>query len=631
MKRKLFYIFGMIILFNTGFTAKAQDWEWAKSVHVSSNMFHPFLGCVDKNNNLYIGYYYSDTIVVQGHSFFHQGIEGFYGGLLIVKYTPDGEAINFIDISASSAYETIWSLELKVDDYNNLYLAGDVTVETYINDTVISPTYIPDFQNAPVVLVVKFDSDFNIDWSKMIQGSIGSQLQTIFIIGDNLYVSATHHWDFDPFEIVFFDQDTIVATKFIESLTCLNLNAEIQWIKIFDQGYDSRFVTKGNDNMIYIYWNVDSIIKIDSWTFEPPDSLVYYFIPLITKFDSTGKLIDGFFKNWSIDFYNNRIDKFGNQYFCQTLYLDSAIIDDYVIKRNNDSIITVFGKLNNKGDLQWIKTIKSNKVEKDHNLQMILAEDDPTLSINHIFQVKIGDSVFINKHYYENIICFFDSSGLLKKTKHTDVRLKTYNWGLLSDNCKNLYLSSGFQEDIYFNQDTLDWDQFSLFLAKLDLGYDPLIRLPDTTIYQSRSVQLNIIGEYDSCYWSTGDTTITVNIQGRDLKIGTNLIWYDVFIEGCGYSDTIYINVIDDYGMVEEASDFYIYPNPFDNELVIKSKAEVNEALLLDMIGHVVYRNTGTILPDEELLIHTPDLARGIYTLRIKQKDKWITKKIIHN
>jgi len=75
------------------------------------------------------------------------------------------------------------------------------------------------------------------------------------------------------------------------------------------------------------------------------------------------------------------------------------------------------------------------------------------------------------------------------------------------------------------------------------------------------------------------------------------------------------------------AENIEIYPNPNNGEFtILSSQKEIEEISILDITGKIIYsKNSSPVL----LIKINVNLPKGIYLLRVRNKDEWITEKMI--
>lgn len=117
----------------------------------------------------------------------------------------------------------------------------------------------------------------------------------------------------------------------------------------------------------------------------------------------------------------------------------------------------------------------------------------------------------------------------------------------------------------------------------------------------------------------------------KNVSAGSYVITYDYSdINGCSGSDTSLIIVDECTGIQEQfAESIRIFPNPFQNHVVIQSESFPLKTLLVyDAVGREVYRKGFLHASQEQTAL--PDLAKGVYTLKVfTEDDASVVRKLI--
>jgi hypothetical protein len=82
----------------------------------------------------------------------------------------------------------------------------------------------------------------------------------------------------------------------------------------------------------------------------------------------------------------------------------------------------------------------------------------------------------------------------------------------------------------------------------------------------------------------------------------------------------------------ENIGNVIIYPNPFKNELVIKQvsfQQEINSITIYDVYGKLIYSNLKPAFEESLLTIKVPEIASGIYILKVENSGGVFTQKLL--
>ena len=127
-------------------------------------------------------------------------------------------------------------------------------------------------------------------------------------------------------------------------------------------------------------------------------------------------------------------------------------------------------------------------------------------------------------------------------------------------------------------------------------------------------------------YSGTGVTSGVFNTS----IMGTYAITY-VYTDSAGCSasamDSLDVEICEGINEIADNIDFSVYPNPFNDQIIITSTASVAMQLtIVNVLGEKVYSQ---MIKPGDSLINMSALAKGVYFIQIKDPVKTITKKVI--
>ncbi len=144
----------------------------------------------------------------------------------------------------------------------------------------------------------------------------------------------------------------------------------------------------------------------------------------------------------------------------------------------------------------------------------------------------------------------------------------------------------------------------------------------ETEINVGETVVLTASGA-DTYEWSTGETSASINVSP------TMTTTYTVvgFSDGCE-SDAVEhtVNVYDDV-LENNINNVKIYPNPFDNEVLIEC-LNMKEISIFMPNGQMLYNEN---VSDDKYLLNMSEFNSGIYYMRILSDNGSVVKKIVKN
>ncbi|MGE5425193.1 MAG: T9SS type A sorting domain-containing protein, partial [Syntrophothermus sp.] len=138
----------------------------------------------------------------------------------------------------------------------------------------------------------------------------------------------------------------------------------------------------------------------------------------------------------------------------------------------------------------------------------------------------------------------------------------------------------------------------------------------DINIPKEDSITFAIPFAFESCTWSTGDTTGTVTLQGADLGAGTHTIWVNVVAPPCTVTDSVKITVLPGQGTNDiNSKEQWFYPNPARDKVYISATGRKSNLVLLNAQGKMVKSYSLTHEKDEVRVIDLDDVSPGMYFL----------------
>jgi hypothetical protein len=150
---------------------------------------------------------------------------------------------------------------------------------------------------------------------------------------------------------------------------------------------------------------------------------------------------------------------------------------------------------------------------------------------------------------------------------------------------------------------------------------------PDKTILLTDSLKLNVPQIYDTCLWSTGDTSSSIVIPATEMLLGDNQIWLKIYNGLCFSSDTVNIKVIDNSTVPESIlPSVLLFPNPAFSRLHIINNSD------LVPVSVTFYNQVGKDVLKVKPLSNLIDISRlnaGVYIVEIVFKNSIIRQKLI--
>ncbi len=169
----------------------------------------------------------------------------------------------------------------------------------------------------------------------------------------------------------------------------------------------------------------------------------------------------------------------------------------------------------------------------------------------------------------------------------------------------------------------------------------PVVELgPDTSFCGNYLYTLDAGDMGKRYYWSTGDTTQTIQVDTNTLYQGYGERIFTVFVHGenfCINKDTVLVTYINCTGIEEtrQVGQVKVFPNPNSGTFNVELTHFNNERLSIEILnqnGALIYNYPELkIDKNKHINIQMDDVSPGIYQLIIRGKDKFITRKIVIN
>ncbi|MBI3237992.1 MAG: T9SS type A sorting domain-containing protein, partial [Flavobacteriia bacterium] len=156
--------------------------------------------------------------------------------------------------------------------------------------------------------------------------------------------------------------------------------------------------------------------------------------------------------------------------------------------------------------------------------------------------------------------------------------------------------------------------------ASLQVTVNPLPVLnvtgTSTLIFEGESVTLTASGA-NTYTWSSPDTTIIAPVITLTLNTGTSFAVAATGTNGCESNSVITVGVFNCSGIDElntnSENRVHLFPNPFINEITIKSIDELRQIQVFDRNGKIIFN---TACREKVVTLNTIELAPGFYYLR---------------
>lgn len=628
--KKSCLILNFILILLTNSINSQNVWNWGFQVPYNNHFYSNEISLIDQNKNAYIIYDYIDTLNLVDTIFVHCSILSQYPpyNKAIVKLDQNGnfdKALDFYVPGTDFSIVPVETKDITVDNQGNLYVLLDPSLEVMVNDVLFT------LDTTAFLHILKFNSDFELLWSKPFAMNIGAFNYGCFINSyGNLILSTS-----------FKNDDLLNNNSSGFSIMVIDTSANIlsrQELYANKESMNNVRFRRGEDGNFYLFGRVQDSIFIETDTILP-DLESEYLKNFYLKFSETGDYLSGKVLTRDVYFYNIQANSEGDFYFNVSSVYDFTIGNDSIFI-GNDSIITLIGKLDSLYNLKWYKSIKypydvshSSRFNfdlKNDSLFFVLTTLGNTNFENH--NLYHGDTL---KVYYG--VFSYDGDLVEFEILPGDSYLSSYSYilfrnnSIIVDDCNDVYISGKFNGNLFLETDTLTQPNMELvdgFILNLTRNNNlSLITANNTIISLNSSITLSVPNTFDSIYWSNGGSSNLIEINGSELGIGIHEISVSVLDNGCWFYDSVLIEVYDNSGVSEtEIKLLDFSPNPVINKLKINipHESKVDVIRIYNLEGKIILEGNNNLSE-----IELTNLDSGIYIIEVLSKNTLFRNKFI--
>ena len=573
---KKIFLSGLLILLSILFLSNnlaSQEWKWDWASTVNNQDYGTYIWAMhaDQYNNIYCRIPYDGQLFLGDTSFNHSG-----SNYAFAKYNANGKFQFAINALGGDFHYP----EILTDLNQNIYIAGDFRHNIVINDSLISMNPGSSINHGEILLC-KLNPQNEFVWTGLISSQYSDGLESFCLAPDNnaLYLATEHYANVNPHTLNYFNQDTSLPYSTpLNTLVKVDTNCNILWIREVRSEYlgtGCREVFIGQDNNTYLFGNGLAHFYVGEDTIYHPlqnsgEAVTLFWL---LKFDQEGNLLNGFYFDWDIWFYELDVDLFGNIYVAGTLY-DTAVIGQDTIIVPDGQYYRVIGKFSEELEPYWYRVFEEGEDQNISFRSLELTEDHLIFSGHADGDLQIGDTVFhFGDEYTEVIIGEYNYDGELVNFIATDCSEDIICWHTFLDHCQNLILGGMFTGNAVLGSHSINSTSGTFsdgYLAKI-LRTDPVpIHIgDDTTVCESMTIYAP--EGYPYYVWNnqqTNQDSLKVTQTGEYV-----LACGDGY--GCWYYDTINVAVmpgifqdlIDDTSMTENDTVVLSVPDVYDSYL----------------------------------------------------------------
>jgi Secretion system C-terminal sorting domain/Beta-propeller repeat len=522
---------------------------------------------------------------------------------------------------------------IDVDTDGNSYVTGYFNGDSDFDNTIDVDLHTSVGQTD--VFVVKLNSLGELIWAKTFGSASDDSGYSIKVDGEGSVLVAglfSLTCDFDPGESLEMRTSNGSYDAFV-----LKLDAEgnFVWVNTFGgNNYDkcNAIVVDENSN-IYLAGSFQEVVDFDqSNDFEVHTSSGAFDF-FVMKVNQNGSF--GWVKTVGSNLYDNAnsidIDSNNNLYitgeFCQTVNFDTGIAGFEMTAESSSNAFVL--KLDSLGEFVWAKSFPSNVVSVGYSLSV---SDQGEVFVAGSYQGELDydpgvDSVMtISNGGWDMFVVSLDSNG-------------NYVWGKSFGGVEN----GDRLSSISFDQNSMSIFATGYFRSPVDFdpGPDEFVLSPLSNNATLFILKLNLYGEFRwvktiaSQEGSSAGIQITVDNFGNLFLGGGFGGTVDFGIDQTSFmmtsvesQDAFAIKLGNITGIEEEQQpSFSVYPNPFNNEVIIEHDyANSINGLIVNAQGKVVSSFKATT---GKTSIDLRNLPQGIYFVKMRESDKTI--KLIKN
>jgi hypothetical protein len=485
-----------LVIFNSGYSQHFA-FDWLQHAGGSSWDLATDL-VIDKNKNIYltggfnrVAYFGTDSVVSKGDR-----------DIFVAKYDSTGTLL-WLTSAGGKDYDN--SMNIRLDNQNNVYVAGNFTDTSYFaSDSIISELYIDNF-------IVKYSSSGEYLWVKHIPAETRANNLFINTFDNGFFYSGSFY------DKIIFGNDTLTA----------NGETDIFVAKYSQEGdYQSSYTFGGpsadklrdielKDTCLYITAEFEEEITFDSTTFYSYGNTDVF----TAKLDFSENVI------WATHQAGFYVDK------AKSLALDndgnvfvSGEFDD-IIYFGEDSLITngvndiFIAKYDNSGVYQWAKHLGSVFNEYAYT---ILTGNFGDVYVSGTFKGEMTDGshqLVTGNYETDMFIAKYNTIGNLQWLSQSGGKNTSFANKIVSDPNNYMYIIGGFGENFAFEIDTLNTDSIisanedDIFLARFfDCDNADILLLANDTAFCDNG-QLTANKGFRRYEWNTGRRNKTININ----------------------------------------------------------------------------------------------------------------------
>lgn len=572
------------------------QWQWGKYLnHIPERQTWSVPLHVDFKNNLYTSTLFDSLLVYTDTSFYipNSG-HSMYKNMAISKIDANGKVLKVLNLQTSRQGLFSQQAQLRTDSQMNIFLSLPFRDSIFINSTAITGSFEP-VQYPPVLLVAKFDHDFNLIWHSLIESPNQEYIDGMVVSSDDyLLLTARHYAILDSVQAVYLGQDTTKPfVSPISSICKIDPEGVLIWRTEIrsNHHFDGKSLYVGDDGLIQYYGRVRGDIYIDTDTLYYPESYSSPAgCPVFLSFDQDGKLVDSYHFACGINMWLATTNSEGDIFFATASEIDTIFLGNDTIVIPAGEQRTIVGRLDQQQLPVWYEVFKSTYGVLD----LYVEEDHLIFATTNAQSLTIADTTLSWGGGNNTVVVEINPEGYISGIKRTESVI-FMSGRIILDNCGNVFMTGEHRRYAIFEEDTLyanSWTHNESFIASLERKKQPQITLGPDTI---------VCGEY-----------VIQGPQGYAFYIwnGVQTDYYNFIADETG---NYHLACASLDGCWHEASIFVeVHPN-FEINLGADTTLWYTDTLILSLPGHFDQYLWSDGTTSNTLTIIGTDFAEGLY------------------
>ncbi len=469
-------------------TLLSQDWQWQWGKylnHIPERQTWSIPLHVDFMNNMYTSTLFDSLLVFADTSFYNPNNgHGTYKNLAISKINSKGEILKVLKLQTSRQGLISQQAQLRTDSQSNIYLSLPFRDTLLINNTIITGSFEP-VHYPPVLLVAKFDHDFNLLWHGLIESPNQEYIDGLAVSADdNLILCARHYAIIDSVQAVYLGQDTTKPFNLpISSICKIGPDGDLLWRTEIrsNQHFDGNSLSVDEDGLIHYFGRIRGDLYIGTDTiYNPEGSSSPSGCPVFLSFDQNGNLVDSFLFSCGIYIWHATLNSEGDIFFLTGPVADTVFLGNDTIAIPVGEQRLIVGRLDQQQFPVWYEVIKSN-----YGIWEFYVEDDYLFfATTNVQSFTIADTTLSWGGGTNTVVVEINPEGTVSGIKPTE-SVFFLSGRVILDNCGNLLMTGEHRRYAIFGDDTLfaqSWTHNESFIASLERKKLPQINLGTDTI-----------------------------------------------------------------------------------------------------------------------------------------------------